>query len=96
MPVYEYLCTKCNIEFELRRPFSEADKAALCPKCNSEAQKLISAFGSKTGSYIQASGKPFRKQMRETVRIEVTVNEKKVKKPKKQQKKEKGKTGRKS
>ena len=96
MPVYEYLCPKCNIEFELRRPFSEADKAAVCPKCNSEAQKLISSFGSKTGSYIQASGKPFRKQVSKTSGMEVAMNEKTVKKPKKQQKKEKGKTRRKS
>ncbi|MFC1999702.1 zinc ribbon domain-containing protein [Chloroflexota bacterium] len=60
MPIYEYLCPKCNVEFELRRPFSEADKSASCPNCNSKAQKLVSGFASKTGSYIQASGKPFR------------------------------------
>ena len=62
MPIYEYLCAKCGMEFELRRSMSEADKPAVCPKCNSEAQKLISGFGSKTGSYIQAPAKPFRKK----------------------------------
>jgi len=61
MPIYEYLCTKCGTEFELRRPFSEADKLATCPKCNSEAQKMLSNFASKTGSYLQSPSKPFRK-----------------------------------
>jgi len=61
MPIYEYLCNKCETRFELRRPFNEADKPASCPECNSEAQKLLSGFACKTGSYIQASPKPFRK-----------------------------------
>jgi putative FmdB family regulatory protein len=61
MPVYEYFCTKCKMGFEFMRPFSESDKDAVCPNCNSKAQKLVSSFGSKTGSYIQASSKPFRK-----------------------------------
>ena len=38
--------------------FGEADKAAMCPECNSEVQKLISGFACKTGSYIQASLSP--------------------------------------
>ncbi len=100
MPIYEYLCPKCTSEFELMRPFSEAARAALCPKCNSAAQRLLSGFGSKTGSYIQAPAKPFRKQVtenlaskpRQTDLEEAKMNEKKVKKPKKQQKKRKGKS----
>jgi putative FmdB family regulatory protein len=67
MPIYEYLCPKCRMEFEIRRSFSEADKPAVCPKCNSEAQKLISGFACKTGSYIQASPKPFRGGIAEKV-----------------------------
>jgi putative FmdB family regulatory protein len=65
MPIYEYLCAKCGIEFELRRSFSEVDKPARCPKCNSKAQKLVSGFASKTGSSIQPPGKPFRKTVAE-------------------------------
>lgn len=65
MPIYEYLCTKCRTEFELRRSFSEVDKPARCPKCNSKAQKLVSGFASKTGSSIQPPGKPFRKAVAE-------------------------------
>jgi len=52
MPIYEYLCTKCTLEFELRRSFSEADKPVTCPKCNAKAQKLVSGFASKTGGSI--------------------------------------------
>ena len=61
MPTYEYVCPKCKTEFELRRPMSESDKTATCPHCGSEAQKLISGFVSKTGSYTQGVAKPFRK-----------------------------------
>ena len=59
MPIYEYLCPKCKTEFELMRPFSEADKPAICPKCNSVAPKQITNFASKTGSYLQSPAKPF-------------------------------------
>lgn len=62
MPIYEYFCTHCKMQFELMRPFSEADKPGMCPKCNLEAQKLISNFASKTGSYLQSPSKPFRKE----------------------------------
>ncbi|MCX6003461.1 MAG: zinc ribbon domain-containing protein [Chloroflexi bacterium] len=59
--MYEYLCTKCEKEFELVRPFNKADKPAKCPQCSSEAHKQISNFASKTGSYLQSPVKRFRK-----------------------------------
>lgn len=62
MPIYEYLCTKCKMEFELMRPFNEVDKTAKCPKCKSEARKQISNFASQTGSYLQSPAKPFKKK----------------------------------
>jgi putative FmdB family regulatory protein len=42
MPVYEYRCDACNIQFELRQKFSDppADK---CPKCGGVVRKLVSA-----------------------------------------------------
>ncbi|MEI7816358.1 MAG: zinc ribbon domain-containing protein [Desulfuromonadales bacterium] len=42
MPVYEYRCDACNIQFELRQKFSDppADK---CPKCGGTVRKLVSA-----------------------------------------------------
>jgi len=62
MALYEYFCQNCKIEFEIMRPMSESDRPASCPKCGAECQKLVSGFGSKTGSYIQAAGKPLRSQ----------------------------------
>ena len=50
MPIYEYLCPNCNCRFELRRPFSEADKAANCPTCNKTAKKLLSTFSACSSS----------------------------------------------
>lgn len=94
MPIYEYFCAKCKTEFELMRPFSEADKPGVCPKCNSQAQKLVSGFGSKTGSYIQAPAEAYRGGLAESP-VKVKVDGKKVKKSGKQRK-SKGETGKKA
>jgi putative FmdB family regulatory protein len=42
MPVYEYRCDACNIQFDLRQKFSDppADK---CPKCGGIVRKMVSA-----------------------------------------------------
>ena len=42
MPIYEYRCNSCNIQFELRQKFSDppTDK---CPKCGGTVHKLVSA-----------------------------------------------------
>ena len=52
MPVYEYRCDACNIQFELRQKFSDppADK---CPKCGGAVRKLVSAvsFSLKGGGW---------------------------------------------
>lgn len=63
MPIYEYFCPKCQAEFELMRPVSQATEPASCPQCGSAGQKLVSVFGSKTGFYVRAPEKPaFRRQ----------------------------------
>ncbi|MDI6641879.1 MAG: zinc ribbon domain-containing protein [Elusimicrobiota bacterium] len=42
MPIYEYLCSKCNKEFEL---LIFSDEKPVCPKChNTELIKLVSRF----------------------------------------------------
>jgi putative FmdB family regulatory protein len=63
MPIYEYSCPQCNIQFELRLSLNEANCTPLCPKCQSEARRLISSFACKTGGSIQASEQPFRGRM---------------------------------
>ena len=61
MPIYEFICNKCNTEFELRLSYSQANSTPLCPKCYSDAQRLTSSFACKTGGNLQAAEKPFRK-----------------------------------
>ena len=63
MPTYEYRCPKCGTESELKRPMSESNKAAICPKCGSRSNKLLSGFASKTGTYLRGAAKPFRKEI---------------------------------
>jgi putative FmdB family regulatory protein len=43
MPIYEYVCTKCNKKFELLRPLSQADADALC-SCSGKAKRVLSRF----------------------------------------------------
>lgn len=42
MPIYEYCCNVCNIQFELRQKFSDPP-ADRCPKCGGTVRKLVSA-----------------------------------------------------
>lgn len=44
MPLYEYQCTDCGNQFELRQKFSD-EPAKECPKCSGAVQKLISQSG---------------------------------------------------
>jgi len=57
MPVYEYGCPKCGIEFEIMRSVVQSDEPAFCPECNSPGQKLVSVFGSKVDFYVRAPAK---------------------------------------
>ena len=52
MPVYEYCCSDCNQQFELRQKFSDAP-ADQCPKCGGAVHKMVSAsaFSLKGGGW---------------------------------------------
>ncbi|HIE16563.1 MAG TPA: zinc ribbon domain-containing protein [Dehalococcoidia bacterium] len=41
MPIYQYLCPRCNLKFELRQSFSDESMAA-CPECQNGARRLFS------------------------------------------------------
>ncbi|MBI2916761.1 MAG: zinc ribbon domain-containing protein [Chloroflexi bacterium] len=66
MPIYEYYCSQCKAEFELTRPFSQADAPASCPQCGGAAQKLLSVFASKLDYYIKVPEKPAFRSLPET------------------------------
>lgn len=42
MPIYEYRCNACNIQFDLRQKFSDPP-ADRCPECGGAVRKLVSA-----------------------------------------------------
>jgi len=44
MPIYEYVCSECDSEFEMLRPLSQADKEASCPHCHKPARRKLSTF----------------------------------------------------
>ena len=49
MPLYEYDCVGCGRNFDLRRPFSQADAPAPCPQCQGEdTKRAISMFACST------------------------------------------------
>jgi putative FmdB family regulatory protein len=50
MPIYEYVCLKCNNKFALLQSLYPAQNDAECPKCSSkEVKKIISSFCSPSG-----------------------------------------------
>ena len=40
MPIYQYLCPKCNLKFELKQSFTD-ESIVTCPKCQNGAQRLF-------------------------------------------------------
>ncbi len=45
MPLYEYVCSSCNLKFELLRPVSRATEDAPCLHCKNNAKRVLSSFG---------------------------------------------------
>ena len=41
MPLYDYRCPKCGLEFEVSRPLSRATEPALCPQDEAESVRLF-------------------------------------------------------
>ncbi|MBI4698648.1 MAG: zinc ribbon domain-containing protein [Nitrospirae bacterium] len=45
MPVYEYICQKCNRKFSLLQSIRASESGTKCPGCSSgEVKKIISPF----------------------------------------------------
>lgn len=51
MPIYEYLCIKCNSVFSALQKMGASEKETTCPGCGSnEVKKKVSSFCCSAGS----------------------------------------------
>ena len=44
MPLYEFYCPPCGVQFEVLRPMSKSDDAAVCPSGHQTANRVVSMF----------------------------------------------------
>ncbi len=58
MPIYEYYCPKCNVEFEALRPASKASEPAECKTCGQPAERQLSTFSFKSNTFTAPKLKP--------------------------------------
>ncbi len=60
MPLYQYFCKHCGIEFDLFRPMAESGLNGTCLKCGGDAKRMISKCFCKpfpgTYSYDRRNG----------------------------------------
>jgi len=59
VPIYEYLCKKCNTRFEVLHRGSDNGKLS-CPECRTdEIQRVFSVFGFSSGpKFVSSTSKP--------------------------------------
>jgi putative FmdB family regulatory protein len=48
MPIYEFLCDKCNYRFERLVASMRNSVAPVCPKCQASTKRLLSVFAAHT------------------------------------------------
>ena len=58
MPIYEYYCANCNLEYEAIRPASQADSPAPCKLCNQPGERQLSTFSFKSNTFSAPKLKP--------------------------------------
>ncbi|UCF33516.1 MAG: zinc ribbon domain-containing protein [Phycisphaerales bacterium] len=50
MPLYEYVCTSCNNEFEELSPSTSRGRTPACPECGSDSvNRKLSVFAAREG-----------------------------------------------
>ncbi len=55
MPLYEFYCPPCGIQFEVLRPMSRTEEPAVCPSGHTTANRVVSMFATFTRT---ADGSP--------------------------------------
>jgi putative FmdB family regulatory protein len=59
MPIYEYMCGKCQEQFSLFQSIYASEKDTVCPKCGSkEVKKKISGFSCLSFGGASSAGAP--------------------------------------
>lgn len=63
MPIYEYICLKCEERFSLLQSVHSSEKDTTCSRCGSaEVKKVMSAFCCSSGpggsSGVRSTGMP--------------------------------------
>jgi len=48
MPLYEYVCSDCNIKFDKLLPVGRMNEPASCPQGHSGANRVLSMFAAVT------------------------------------------------
>ena len=48
MPLYEYVCSDCDVRFDQLRPIGHIDEPADCPGGHSGARRVLSTFAALT------------------------------------------------
>lgn len=51
MPIYEYYCTGCALDFEVMRPVTKSDDPADCNHCGKPAERQLSNFAFKSNTF---------------------------------------------
>jgi putative FmdB family regulatory protein len=57
MPLFEYVCEKCDERFEVIKRTLDEDEVR-CPSCDEPARKLLSRFAVKSGASSGATLSP--------------------------------------
>jgi putative FmdB family regulatory protein len=48
MPLYEFYCPPCGVQFEVLRPMSKSEDPALCPAGHWTSNRVVSMFATLT------------------------------------------------
>lgn len=55
MPIYEYVCKKCDTRFEVLHRGSDSQKS-VCPRCKADKiERVLSVFGFSSGGKFKGS-----------------------------------------
>ena len=64
MPIYEYYCASCKLEFEVLRPATQSQDSAPCKTCGEPSQRQLSTFSFKSNTFTAPKLKLAKKPMR--------------------------------